>query len=154
MDNIGIVSKKDRRICLEKVGDKYGATLENLDREYEVRLFKTYSGSKPSYIATQLYLWINRSGSLREMSEVNYENFKRFSKYLVLYNEKDDHCYLLYNVSVEPIDVRCECIRLKAELSIKLDDIFEAMRLINADEIHEAFVEEFERLRDEVEIVK
>ena len=36
----------------------------------------------------------------------------------------------------------------------KMDDIFEAMRLINTDEIHEAFVEEFERLRDEVEIIK
>lgn len=154
MDNIGIVSRKDKRICLEKVGERYGATLESLDREYKVRLFKTYSGSKPSYIATQLYLWINRSGSLREMSEINYESFKRFSKYLVLYNEKDDYCYLLYNVSVDPVDLRGEYILLKAELSIKMDDIFEAMRLINADEIHETFVEEFERLRDEVEIVK
>ena len=154
MDNIGIVSKKDKRICLEKVGDKYGATLESLDREYKVRLSKTYSGSKPSYIATQLYLWINRSGSLREMSEINYESFKRFSKYLVLYNEKDDYCYLLYNVLVDPVDLRGEYILLKAELSIKMDDIFEAMRLINTDEIHEAFVEEFERLRDEVEIIK
>lgn len=145
MDGVGIISKKDKMACLEKVAATYGATLESLERRYVVKVTST-EYPKRTYTANQLYLWISRSGSLREMTESSYVGFKRFSKYLVLYDDKEEICYLLYNTSIKADDYRSEHIVLDSELSIKMNDIFEAMRLISADEIHDALIREYEEL--------
>ena len=159
MDDIGIVSKKDKIDCLEKVAEKYGATLESLDRKYFIDIKVKHFGTRETFIAPNLYIWISRSVSLRELTETSYEGFKRFSKYMVLYNPEKENCYLLYNTEVCLLyddDHRGwnQKLEIRSELSIKIDDIFEAMRLINADEIHDAFIEEYEKLLDKADIIK
>ena len=100
-----IISRKDKEYCLEKIGTKLGAPLESIGRVYDVSVRDVHPDkrnyNKINLVATGMYLWVNRSGSLREMTESNIENFPRFARYLVLHDEKDGRTILLYGASIK-----------------------------------------------------
>lgn len=154
-----IISRKDKEYCLEKIGTKLGAPLESIGRVYDVSVRKVHPDkrnySKVNLVATGMYLWVNRSGSLREMTETNIENFPRFARYLVLHDEKDGRTILLYGASIknqirgdshgkEYVDR--EVLVVEADLSIPMDDVFEAMRFINKDIIGNMYIDEYYEL--------
>lgn len=159
IDNVlverNVISKKDKEFCLEKIGTKLGAPLECVGRVYDVTVRRVYSDSvsnKSIFTANGLYLWVNRSGSLREMTETNIVNFPRFARYLVLHDSKNNKTVLLYGAKVsnmlcEGSDfVRNDSIVVEADLSVPMDDIFEAMRFINGDILGKMYIDEYDEL--------
>ena len=89
------------------------------------------------------------------MTETNIENFPRFARYLVLHDEKDGRTILLYGASIknqirgdnhgkEYVDR--EVLVVEADLSIPMDDVFEAMRFINKDIIGNMYIDEYDEL--------
>ena len=150
-----VISKKDKEFCLEKIGTKLGAPLECVGRVYDVTVRRVYSdtvSNKSIFTANGLYLWVNRSGSLREMTETNIVNFPRFARYLVLHDSKNDRTVLLYGVKVSNMPyegsdfVRSDSIVVEANLSVPMDDIFEAMRFINGDILGKMYIDECVKL--------
>ena len=166
-----IISKKDKEFCLEKIGTKLGAPLECVGRVYDVTVRRVYSdpaSKKSIFTANGLYLWVNRSGSLREMTETNIVNFPRFARYLVLHDSKNDRTVLLYGVKVSNMPyegsdfvygvkvsnmpyegsdfVRNDSIVVEANLSVPMDDIFEAMRFIKGDILGKMYIDEYDEL--------
>lgn len=158
---LNIISKVDKRHCLEQVGLKLGSTAECTDRIYDVSIRKEYSeNGKYHYTANGLYLWVNRSGSLREITEPEVKYYPRFSRYLVLHDDKEDRTILLYGARIknkykttmyngETVNkVDTFSIVIEADLSIPMSDAFEAMRFINNDLIGKMYVNEYENLLD------
>jgi len=150
-----IVSRKDKEYCLEKVGTKLGAQLNCIGRVYDVPIRIVHpdaNNNRSAFVATGMYLWVNRSGSLREMTESNVINFQRFARYLVLHDEKDGRTILLYgahvknNISSGTDWVDPTSLVVSADLSIPMDDIFEAMRFINNDIIGKMYIDEYDEL--------
>lgn len=148
-----IVSAVDKLKCLETVGTTLGAQKECVGRVYDVTVRTQSTGNgRYTYIANGLYLWISRSGSLREMSESEIFNFPRYSKYLVLHDPKNSKTILLYGVKISnryrrDTSIDETCITAEADLSIPFNgDIFEAMRFVSGDIITEMYMNEYEKL--------
>ena len=145
-----IISKADKEYCLERVGTKLGATDKCVNRIYDIGVRLVYLGNKQQYTVNGLYLWINRSGSLREMSESDIRNFPRFSRYLVLHDEKEDKTILLYGIKIKNVTkddrIVYDQLVLEADLSVPFSDMSEAMRFINYDIIHGMYLDEYDEL--------
>lgn len=145
-----IISRKDRIDILNMIADNLGCSAESVGRSYDVNTRTITKGNKEYHVANGLYLWVNRSGSLRELMENDMIFFPRYTKYLVMNNFREDKTILLYNNKIElNREVKFHLIT-ETELSINVPNMSEAMRFINYDIIGKLFEDNADNLMNKV----
>lgn len=134
-----VISREDRINVLNRIAEDLGCPSESVGRIYDINTRTITRGNKEYHIANGLYLWVNRSGSLREMMENDMIFFPRYARYLVINNFREDKTILLYNTRIElNREVKFHLLT-EAELSVNVPDMSEAMRFINNDIVGKLF---------------
>lgn len=134
-----VISREDRIHILDRIAEDLGCPSESVGRVYDINTRTITRGNKEYHIANGLYLWVNRSGSLREMMENDMIFFPRYARYLVVNNFREDKTILLYNTRIElNREVKFHLLT-NAELSVNVPDMSEAMRFINNDIVGKLF---------------
>ena len=134
-----IYSKTDRKIALEQVIGKLGVAGST-----DVKL--KCDSKNSDKLNKSLYLFDNIHRSLSPLVPYTYKQHKSYFKYLILYNENKNKIALLYNVCMyetliegvgtdNRMNTDPDEVVLEAECLFKINDVWEAVRLIECSAI-------------------